>query len=203
MDFTKFIIITLLLGGFLAMLNECFMLYKYKQHKKRLETKHKEGISLYGYKVNTYDFMSIINSMIAYIAIYDEMDVSKFFSDDFTRKGDRDKTNLLIERVINEYPIIGCKYVGDNKFVKDEGLIAKKCEQYQKETGRDDYIIPLFDTGVVKEYPELFNFGTKFQQAQSLENLLKGRLSVNFETANDILDDLENSVLLNISKIYG
>lgn len=134
-------------------------------------TKSCEKIILFGIKIDLDDYFSFINGIISYLMIDDEVVLTDFIKMDLLK--DAKSTDFIfIERTINLYPIIACRYNGNYKYTIDKDKLSKKYEKYQKETGKDDYIIPLFDTKLVSNNRNLFNVETQHQHFLNMIKLL-------------------------------
>lgn len=151
-----------------------FFLERSKRKKKIEEL---EGVLLFGVKVTTQDYFSFCNTCIAYLLIDEKktLDLAGFIQED-KLKSDAGKESLrMIEQTINMFPIIACKRIQDAIFVVDEEKTIQKIEAYQENTKSDDYVIPLFDMGLVTRNPDIFTISTRYQQAKTVEKILNAK----------------------------
>lgn len=181
------------------------LLYVNEQKKKR-EYERKNGIKIFGYRMNDKDFFSFCNTLVAYLICYREIDLKKFLNTDYLRVTIRDVDFHTIENIINLYPCIACKYVGNYKFKLDEDAIAKKCEKYQKETGNDDYMIPLFEIGLIQRNENFFNLQTRYQQVINMKSIMNheihGYQFNNQEQTQREIDKVERNVVVKSKPVY-
>lgn len=156
--------------------------WRYNQFKKE------EGITIFGTKMKTYDYLCFINTLISYLMIDGEVNLHNFIDINKLRVAPLSDFEL-IGRTINSYPIVFCVYLGDYKFKLDKGAMSKKYGAYQQNTGWDNYIIPLFSNHIIEEYKDLFNFSTKYQQTKVFENIMnRDMLSLNFDACDESLE---------------
>lgn len=162
--------------------------------KKNSAYNQEEGIKIFNTQMKTVDFMSLINTFSSYLMIEQEINLKTYINNDLLRLSS-ESDMLLIERCINAYPIVACKYVGDFRYVLDRNAVIKKYEDYQKNTGMDDYVIPLFETEMVHKYRDLFNFSTRFQQLKVCENMIRSQaIGLNFNESEQFMDDLNRAL---------
>lgn len=188
-----------ILSAVVLVLGIIFMMERNKRKKKIEEI---EGVILFGEKVTTQDYISFCNTCISYllISIDKKLDMSLFIQEEKLKAKDSQESMRMIEQTINLFPIIQCKWVKDYVFIVDEEKTIKKIEDYQNNTGSDDYVIPLFDVGVVSRNPNIFTISTRYQQAKTVEQILTTRgIGDQFEGTEDIVKGL-NSLANNDEK---
>lgn len=148
-----------------------------ENNKRKKKIDDIEGVFLFGEKVTTQDYFSFCNTCIAYLLIDNTktLDMKNFIQEDKILSEDGKESMRMIEQTINLFPIISCTWIGGTTFVVDEEKTIKKIEEYQKNTKSDDYVIPLFDVGLVSRNPNLFTISTRYQQAKTAEKILTTR----------------------------
>ena len=174
------VIISLVSIIFLTIVTTSFIADK----KKEKDYEENEGVLLFGIKMTTADFFSFINTCVSHLMLDNdhELDLKKFINSEFLASDKYKKSVYLIERTINAYPIVSCFYVGNFKYKINTHDTLKKYERYQHETKHDDYIIPIFDMGVIARNPGLFNTPTRYQQLRNIDKILcDSIMSKNFE----------------------
>lgn len=147
----------------------------YRAKLKRTATE--EGVIVFGEKIPFQDYLSLCNTCIAYLLISPEkkVDMTLFISKE-KFVGDSWKDSMrMIRETINRFPIVYCDWPGDTTFMVNENETLDKLEAYQMKTQSDEYIIPLFDIGLVSRNPNLFSSSTKYQQANTALNVFKSR----------------------------
>lgn len=163
---------------------------KRKKHIDRIE-----GVMLFGEKVTTQDYFSFCNTCIAYLLIDKSktLDMKNFIPEDKLTSKEGKESMRMIEQTINLFPIISCTWLGDTTFVVDDEKAIKKIEEYQKNTKGDDYVIPLFDVGLVSRNPNIFTISTRYQQAKTAEKILTTRgVGDQFEGTDEIVKGLND-----------
>lgn len=165
------------------------------ERKKSKKMKEKmEGVHFFGEKVTTQDFFSFCNTCAAYLLIDEKktLDLKNFVPEDKLKSKKGKESLRMIEQTINLFPIISCTWLKDAIFIVDEAKTVEKIENYQKNTQTDDYIVPLFDVGLISRNPKIFNVSTKYQQAKTAETVLTTRgIGDQFEAHGDIVKGLE------------
>lgn len=142
-----------------------------KEQAKKREYDRNNSVRIFGYMINDKDFFSLCNTLVAYIMCYREIDLRYFLNLDYLRIT-QDEDFHIIENIINMYPCIACKYIGNYTFRLDEEGVSKKCEKYQQETGNDDYIVPLFEIGLIERNEKFFNVQTRYQQLMNMKSIM-------------------------------
>ena len=163
------------------------------RHKRKRQIENLEGVYLFGEKITTQDYFSFCNTCIAYLLIAQEkyIDMKLFIQEKKLETNSGRESMRMIERTINLFPIVSCILDG-TKLLLDEEKTIKKIEEYQKNTQKDDYIIPLFDIGVVSRNPKIFNLSTRYQHMKIVENILTSRyISDQFEEIGGIVKGLQ------------
>ena len=167
------------------------ILLENRKRKKKIEKI--EGVTLFGEKVTTQDYFSFCNTCIAYLLIDSEkaLDLKLFIPEKKLESPKAQESMRMIEQTINLFPIISCVWDRGTKFIVDEEKTIKKVETYQKSTKTDDYIVPLFDIGLVSRNPNLFNASTQYQQAKTIEKILTTKgIGDQFEGTDEIVRGL-------------
>ena len=163
-----------------------FYIARTESKKREFKAAEQEGIEVFGVKIPTQDYFSLCNTCIAYLLCSPtkKVDMKLFISKEhFDGTSWRDSM-LMIQETVNKYPIVQCVWNGDTTFSVDESGTLKKIEEYQKHTRSDDYIIPLFDIGLIGRNPDLFSASTKYQQAKTAENVLGTTIVSHFADPN-------------------
>lgn len=167
---------------------------EYQKKIKRLE--RTESIEVFGVKMPLQDYISLCNSCIAYLLCSPtkKVDMKMFINKD-KLIGEWRSSMIMIRDTINIYPIIHCIWNGETGFEIDEAATLKKIELYQKSTQSDEYIIPMFDIGLIMRNPDLFSVSTKYQQARTASAIL------NLKVVNEFIDSDITLLEDNIEKI--
>lgn len=189
MEFNPWIVI----GTVIFVLFGVIIILENKKRKKKIDSI--EGVMLFGEKVTTQDYFSFCNTCIAYLLIDESktLDMKNFIPEEKLTSNDGKESMRMIEQTINLFPIISCTWLGDTTFVVDDEKTIKKIEDYQKNTKSDDYVIPLFDVGLVSRNPNIFTISTRYQQAKTAEKILTTRgIGDQFEGTEEIVKGLND-----------
>lgn len=166
-----------------------------EDRKKKKNKEKVEGVEFFGEKITTQDYFSFCNTCIAYLLISQEkkLDLTTFISEKKLEDNKGKESMRMLEQTINLFPIISCTWDGGTVFSIDETKTIEKLEIYQKNTQNDDYIIPLFDVGLVSRNPKLFNTATRYQQAKTAEKVLTTRgVGDMFQGTEEIVQGLDD-----------
>lgn len=170
------------------------IIFMVERKKRRQHIDNIEGVMLFGEKVTTQDFFSFCNTCAAYLLIdkKKKIDLKNFVPEDKLKAESGKESLRMIEQTINLFPIVACKLMPDAIFVVDEAKTIEKVAAYQKNTENDDYIVPLFDVGLISRNPKIFNIPTRYQQAKTAETVLATRgVGSEFEGHEEIVKGLE------------
>lgn len=178
------------------------IIFLVERHKRQEKLDKLEGVMLFGEKVTTQDYFSFCNTCIAYLLIDEKktLDLAGFVDGERLSSPAGKESLRMIEQTINLFPIISCTLLRDAIFVVNEEKTVEKIEAYQNLTHADDYIIPLFDVGLIQRNPNIFNISTRYQQAKTVENILTTRgVGDQFDATQDIVNGL-SKVAINDKK---
>ena len=181
-----FVIVTVLIITIIVL----FVLGRSKKKKNDAEI---EGVLLFGEKVTTQDYFSFCNTCIAYLLIDQTktLDLAGFIQEEKLKSESGKESLRMIEQTINMFPIIACKRIKDAVFIVDETKTIEKIEIYQNLTKSDDYVIPLFDMGLITRNPNIFTVSTRYQQAKTIEKILKSKgVGDQFQATESIIKGL-------------
>ena len=188
----------------------CIVLYTISSLSKiKKSINYDDKILLFGVPVTPNDFISIIQTLGAYLksSVDNTIDLKDFIDEELLRYPGIDGNFTLIERCLNQLPLVACIHMGKGKYVVDEKTLVKKYEKYQKQTQRDDYILPLFQADVVSRNPNLFNFATKYQHNETTAIILRSDimnmvLAKTEDIINKINEDCDRNYIKDLVPIY-
>lgn len=164
-----------------------------------IEYMEQEGVTIFNHKMHTEDFISFTNTCVGYLLSYGYLNLENFINSDILRMTSTKDFDLL-EDAINTYPIISCKYIGRYRFELQRERMIEKYEQYQQQSGTDEYIVPLFSNEMVHKYKSMFNFSTRYQQFKTVDNIMHNdKLQDNFEMCDKIFIKMQKHA--NISEL--
>lgn len=169
------------------------IIFYLEREKRQKKIDKAEGVVFFGEKITTQDYFSFCNTVIAYLMISDpkRIDLSKFIAREKIESENGKESMRMIEQTINLFPIISCTWEKDGILYVNEEETIKKTAEYQKTTKSDDYLLPLFDVGLIARAAGLFNTSTRYQQAKTVENILTTKgVGDQFECTDDILKGL-------------
>ena len=166
--------------------------------KKKNAIAEKEGVLVFGENIPMQDYLSLCNTCIAYLICSPtkKVDMTLFIAKDKFQTDDYKSSMLMLRDSINKFPIIQCNWSGGTILEVDEMGTIKKIETYQKATQSDDYIIPLFDLGLIARNPKLFSTSTKYQQAKTAQDVMTARtVTLSKDPATEVVEQ-------SIAKMY-
>ena len=183
-------IVALVLAIAVIILTTYIFIKEYKDERNKDKKRYVVGgIKIFGIELTSNEYLSFINSCISYLFIYNELDLSNFINSDLLARADISDFHL-IERTINMYPVLSCKYISSYKYILNRDVMIDKYDEYFNKTGEHEFIIPLFDFNLVAEHDDMFNIVTRHQQHAVAEEIVnRSSLKLNFKTTEKTLNN--------------